>query len=233
LIRGLQQVAPDAGIVNVYGSTEAEPVAWISGVEFMDETTELKSAGSGVPLGRLVPEVCVHILGMNGEDQGAGRVGEIWVSGEHVARHYFANPHAESKNKFIDVDGILWHRMGDLGYMDGAGRLWLSGRVNTVIMRDGSPIYPVPIEMLIETLPFVHRAALVGFPDPQLGERSVLIVEFVTNVVKSDGWRSQLRLLCAEHGLIVDEVHSIRRMPVDARHNSRIDYRRLKAKMIR
>jgi acyl-CoA synthetase (AMP-forming)/AMP-acid ligase II len=154
------------------------------------------------------------------------------VSGEHVARNYFANPDAESTNKRVDMEGQLWHRMGDLGHIDVAGRLWLDGRVNTIVMRGGTPIYPVPVETVVATMPFVYRAALIGVPDWKLGERSVLIVEFAADAVKPNDWRIQLQALCAKHGWILDEVYSIRRLPVDARHNSRIDYERLKSKML-
>jgi len=90
----------------------------------------------------------------------------------------------------------------------------------------------MPVETVAASLPFVRRAALIGAPDKKLGERSVLIVELESGAVKPNDWRAQLQALCAQHGWIVDEVRSIRRLPVDARHNSRIDYTRLKSKMI-
>jgi len=126
----------------------------------------------------------------------------------------------------------LWHRMGDVGHVDESGRLWLDGRVNTIVMRGQCPIYPMPVETVAASLPFVRRAALIGVPDENLGERSVLVVEFEVDVVKPNDWRAQLQALCAQQDWIVDEVHSIRRLPVDARHNSRIDYTRLKSQMI-
>jgi acyl-CoA synthetase (AMP-forming)/AMP-acid ligase II len=232
LIQQLRQVAPKAEILNVYGSTEAEPVAVISAAEFLEEATTQNATGAGIPLGRPVSDICVRIRDGKSRDQTTGQVGEIWVSGDHVARNYFANPDAESTNKRFDAEGRLWHRMGDVGHMDEAGRLWLDGRVNTIVMRDGTPIYPVPVETLAATMPFVYRAALIGVPDGKLGERSALIVEFAPNVMRPNHWQGQLQALCAERGWIVDELHSIHRLPVDARHNSRIDYERLKSRVI-
>ena len=233
LIQQLCQVAPKAQVLSVYGSTEAEPVAITSADEYLGEVKTRIETGSGVPLGRPVPDICVRILDENGREQSAGQVGEIWVSGEHVARNYFADPGAESINKRFDAEGRLWHRMGDLGYRDETERLWLVGRVNTIILRDGRPIYPVPIETAVARLSFVNRAALIGVPDTKLGERSALIVEFATDAVKPDEWRAKIQALCVEHGWIVDEIYPIRHLPMDARHNSRIDYQRLKSKMIR
>lgn len=232
LIHQLSRIAPHADILNVYGSTEAEPVAVMSAREFLDEVTKQIETGSGVLLGRSVPDICVRILDGNGEVRANGQIGEIWVSGEHIARNYFANPRAESENKRLDAAGTLWHRMGDVGHVDESGRLWLDGRVNTIVMRGECPIYPMPVETVAASLPFVRRAALIGVPDKNLGERSVLIVEFEAGVVKPNDWRAQLQVLCAQHSWIVDEVHSIRQLPVDARHNSRIDYTRLRSQMI-
>jgi acyl-CoA synthetase (AMP-forming)/AMP-acid ligase II len=229
LILQLTTVAPSAEILIVYGSTEAEPVSVISAAEFLAEEGLPISNETGVPLGKPVSDIDVRIRDGSGPDRSAGQVGEIWVSGPHVARGYFANPRAESFNKRIEADGRAWHRMGDLGYRDSAGGLWLSGRVNTTVVREGRPLYPAPIESLAATLPFIYRAALFGVPDALLGERSVLAVEFAENVPLPADWRSQLTALCAARGWILDEVYSMRHLPVDRRHNSRMDYARLKS----
>jgi acyl-coenzyme A synthetase/AMP-(fatty) acid ligase len=116
--------------------------------------------------------------------------------------------------------------MGDLAYRDESGRLWLVGRVHTIVRRADKIIYPVPVEALAASLPFVHRAALTGLPDPQLGQRTCLTVERSAGIPAD--WQEQLKALCANHGWTIDMVRAIRHMPVDARHNARIDYRRLK-----
>ncbi|KAA0273385.1 MAG: hypothetical protein EDM79_09990 [Chloroflexi bacterium] len=226
----LERVAPHAEILNVYGSTEAEPVAVIKSCDAMDEMKKPVAPRAGIPLGRAVPEVRIRILSADGIELETGQVGEIWVGGNHVARKYFSNPAAESKNKRFDSDGVLWHCMGDLGYKDETGLLWLAGRVNTIVVRGEKNLYPVFVETVAEALPFVRRAALIGMPDSKLGERSVLIVEFAENSPKPKDWVNQLRALCGEHGWALDEIRAARRLPVDARHNSRLDYKRLKTK---
>ena len=228
LIKRLNQVAAHTEILCIYGSTEVEPVAVMRADAIQSETAALTANGAGIPLGIPVAGISVRVLGEHGEEKNTGEVGEIWVSGEHVARGYYANPNADSVYKRLDADGILWHRMGDLGYRDERGRLWLAGRVHTTIVRDGRSIYPVPVEATVGMLPFVHRAALVGIDDAQLGERTCLTVEFTPCVARPAGWQTQLQTFCAEHGWIIDQVHSIRHMPVDARHHARIDYKRLK-----
>lgn len=228
----LERVAPHAEILNVYGSTEAEPVAVIKSCDAMDEMKKPVAPRAGIPLGRAVPEVRIRILSADGIELETGQVGEIWVGGNHVARKYFSNPAAESKNKRFDSDGVLWHCMGDLGYKDETGLLWLAGRVNTIVVRGEKNLYPVFVETMAEALPFVRRAALIGMPDSKLGERSVLIVEFAENSPKPKDWVNQLRALCGEHGWALDEIRAARRLPVDARHNSRLDYKRLKTKRL-
>ncbi|MBN8580952.1 MAG: AMP-binding protein [Anaerolineae bacterium] len=230
LMDRLQRAAPSAEIVNVYGSTEAEPVAVIKANEILAVTKKPEALGAGIPLGRAVPESRIRILDENGTDLESGKVGEIWVSGEHVARSYFANPAADLQHKRFDAQGDLWHGMGDLGYVDGEGLLWLAGRVNMVVLRDGQAMYPVKIEMLAASLSFVRRAALIGQPDVRLGERSVLIVEFAASVITPKDWQAQLQALCIQYGWTLDEIRWVRRLPVDVRHNSRLDYKRLKAK---
>jgi acyl-CoA synthetase (AMP-forming)/AMP-acid ligase II len=228
LIERLSRIAPRAEILSVYGSTEAEPVALMPAHEILSETAALTANGTGIPLGHPVSEICVKVLNERGEEQPAGECGEIWVTGEHVARAYFANPQAEAANKRVGAEGRLWHRMGDMGYKDVRGRMWLSGRVNTVILRAGRAVYPVPVEAAIEPLPFVRRAALVGLPDAALGERAVLVIEFARRTPCPADWQARLRTICAEQGWPVDDVRAIPRLPVDARHNARIDYRKLK-----
>ncbi len=228
LIERLSRIAPRAEILSVYGGTEAEPVALMPAHEILSETAALTANGAGIPLGHPISEIYVKVLNERGEEQPAGECGEIWVAGEHVARAYFANPQAEAANMRVDADGRLWHRMGDMGYKDARGRVWLSGRVNTIVWRAGRAVYPVPVEAAIETLPFIRRAALVGLRNAALGERAVLVIEFARRTPRPAGWQTHLRTMCAEHGWPVDDVRAIARLPVDARHNARIDYRKLK-----
>ncbi len=229
LIERLHQAAPRAEILSIYGSSEAEPVAVMPGAEILSETAALTASGAGIPLGSPVAQVAVRILNPDGREQNMGQVGEIWVAGEHVARGYFANPQADAAHKRLEVDGRLWHAMGDLGYKDGRGRLWLAGRVHTIIVRAGQTIYPVPVEAAVGMLPFVRRAALTGSRDAKLGERTCLTVELAGDVAPPADWQTQVQALCARHGWAIDRVRSIRHMPVDARHNARIDYQRLKS----
>ena len=228
LTRLLSRAAPRAEIFSAYGSTEAEPVAVMAAQDVLAETAALTAQGAGIPLGHPVPGLCARVLDGQENPRGDGEAGEIWVAGDHVARAYFAAPRADAANKRADPEGRVWHRMGDVGYEDSRGQLWLLGRVNTVITRMGHALYPVRVEAAVETLPFIRRAALVGVPDKRLGERAVLVVEFERRAWKPTDWRPRLRALCADHGWPLDGIRAVPRVPVDARHNARIDYVRLR-----
>lgn len=228
LVQQLSRLAPRAEILGVYGSTEAEPVALMPAGEVLGETSALTANGAGIPLGHPVSDICVKILDRDRKEQPPDVTGEIWVAGEHVARAYLSNPQADAANKHHDGQGLIWHRMGDFGYKDRAGRLWLTGRLVSAIQRDGIPLQPVPVEAMVETLPYIRRAALVGARNSSPNEKAFLMVELKRGVSRPPGWRTQLRALCAQRGWLLDGVYVIRRLPVDRRHNARIDYARLK-----
>jgi acyl-CoA synthetase (AMP-forming)/AMP-acid ligase II len=229
LMTRMSRIAPRAEVLGVYGGAEAEPVAVMPAAEVITNTAPLTANGAGIPLGCPISGVGVRILDSHGADLPAGEVGEIWVAGEHVAQAYFANPRADAENKCRDAEGRLWHRMSDMGYRDEQGRLWLAGRVNTVVTRGGQALYPVLVEAAVEALPFIRRAALVGRPDAAMGERAVLVVELGPE--RPADWLRQVRAKCAEHGWPIDELRAISRLPVDARHNARIDYERLRKRL--
>jgi acyl-CoA synthetase (AMP-forming)/AMP-acid ligase II len=234
LIQLLSQAAPQAEVVSAYGSTEAEPVAMMPGHEIIAETAALTAKGSGIPLGYPVRDIGVRILSHGREPKVEcrdGEPGEIWVAGDHVARSYFANPQANEVN-FLKQDQV-WYRMGDVGYKDNQGRLWQVGRVHTTIHRAGCVVYPLPVEAVVETLAFVRRAALIGLPEASLGEKTVLAVEFKPDVAAPNNWQTQVRDVCAEHKWPLDEVRKVKHIPVDARHNARIDYAQLKKRLAR
>lgn len=227
LVARLQRVAPQAEILGVYGSTEAEPVAIMPGHEILAETNALTASGAGVALGYPVADIHVKILDVQGQEQPAGQVGEIWVSGEHVARNYFADPDAETRNKRVDGEGRLWHGMGDVGYRDAKGRLWLAGRVNTIVEGPHGPVYPLQVEAAVRSLSYVRNAALTG-PGKAPAEGIVLFVELDRGAARPFGWRAQLASFCAERGWPVPAIRTMRRIPVDRRHNARIEYSRLR-----
>jgi acyl-CoA synthetase (AMP-forming)/AMP-acid ligase II len=226
---------PGAEIVVVYGSTEAEPVAHVDGRERLAASREQPPAAPGCCLGRPVPNVRVRIVGISssplrlgpdgwaGIEMPDGQIGEFVVAGPHVCRDYYRNPAAVAANKILEPGGGVWHRMGDTGCRDGSGRLWLAGRVHSTVWRAGRPVHPLLVEQAA-LAPGIRQAACVGAPDPALGERAVLVLSGDALPTETEV-RARLR----EAGVEADEVVFTRRpLPVDPRHNAKVDYAALR-----
>jgi acyl-CoA synthetase (AMP-forming)/AMP-acid ligase II len=100
-------------------------------------------------------------------------VGEIAYRGPSLFLGYYKNPErtAETRN----ADG--WFFTGDLGFVDERGYLHLAGRIKEMINRGGTKIFPKEIEDLLHEHPKILRAAVIGMPDPRLGERVCACVE--------------------------------------------------------
>jgi acyl-CoA synthetase (AMP-forming)/AMP-acid ligase II len=182
-----QILAPGADTHTPYGATEALPVASISGREVLAANAERqREMGEAAPLagtcvGRPVPEVTLRIIPISDDsierwDESLplppGEVGEIVVRGPAVTKSYVDRPESTALAKIHDSHGI-WHRMGDLGYLDGVGRLWFYGRKSQRVITASGTLFTEPVELLFNRHPAVARSALVGVPGrrPGNGER--------------------------------------------------------------
>jgi acyl-CoA synthetase (AMP-forming)/AMP-acid ligase II len=191
------------------------------------------AAGAGLLVGMPVAEISVRVIspqwgtplgtldesGFSAKCLAAGKTGEIVVHGGHVLKGYL-NGVGDEETKFR-VNGKVWHRTGDSGYFDDTGRLWLLGRTSAVINDERGEQYPFAVECAVRQLPAVARAALLGrqnkrilFVQPRKGSR-----------IDTDAVR---------HVLVwarLDEVRVLEEIPLDRRHNAKVDYGRL-AKII-
>ncbi len=235
-LRAWRRTFPEAEIQVVYGSTEAEPVAHLSAEERLAAVHPERPRAPGFCAGRPSGRVRTKIVrihagpialgsgGWAGWEVPAGDIGELAVSGEHVCRDYYRNPAAVRENKIADGD-LVWHRMGDTGSFDREGRFWLAGRVHSTIRRGGELIHPQLVEQAARAEDSrIRRLAAVGTADPQLGERVVVVVE-----TPDDGFQDEIAARLAAAGFAADEILlTAEPLPVDPRHNSKIDYGRLR-----
>ncbi|MCH7870650.1 MAG: AMP-binding protein [Planctomycetes bacterium] len=225
----------DAQVFTPYGATESLPVTSIGSREIVSETKDRTAAGGGVCVGRPVASMDVRIIRISDEPIDAwsddlvappGEIGEIVVRGPVVTSEYWGNPAATRLAKIASGDGRgLFHRMGDVGYFDQGGRLWMCGRkAHRVVTPDGT-LFTVPCEAVFNQHQEVRRTALVGVGRARQ-KKPVLCVELDPEHARADRSRliSELRALGKEHahtrGIRTFLFHS--GFPVDIRHNAKI-----------
>jgi non-ribosomal peptide synthetase component E (peptide arylation enzyme) len=114
----------------------------------------------------------LRLIDESGRDVAAGAEGEIAARGTSVHLGYHKNPAANAE--LFTADG--WFRTGDLGQFDGADNVKIVGRLKEMINRGGKKFFPREIEEILYTHPKILHAAIVGVPDPRLGERNCLCV---------------------------------------------------------
>ncbi|MEU5315370.1 FadD3 family acyl-CoA ligase [Streptomyces sp. NPDC021056] len=146
-------------VLTAYGLSEA------SGVVTMcrrgDEPTVIASTS-----GRAIPGTEVRVVSADGRAVAPGVPGEVLVRGFNVMRGYYEDETATAE--VLDPDG--WLRTGDVGVLDEAGNLRITDRLKDMFIVGGFNAYPAEIEQLLGLHPDVADVAVIGVPDPRLGE---------------------------------------------------------------
>jgi acyl-CoA synthetase (AMP-forming)/AMP-acid ligase II len=225
-----------------YGATECLPVAIIEGRELVG-LRERTESGAGTCVGRAVPPNEVRLIRVDDDAidtwsddlQVAGHlIGEITVAGPSATDTYF-NRDAQtrlSKIRETLADGSIRivHRMGDLGYFDGDGRLWFCGRKSQRVVGARGTLCTEQVEPVFNTHPDVRRTALVGI-GARGAQRPVLCVELNAGVKAREQARiaEELRRIGDgfAHTANVDSFLFHPRFPVDIRHNAKIGREKL------
>ena len=208
LLASAAALFPNAEAHTPYGMTEMLPIADIS-------LSQLQSTGrgDGICVGRPLDDVEVRIDPFGSEHDS----GEILVRGPHRLDRY--DRLAATTRTATEVGG--WHRTGDVGTVDDDGLLWVGGRLTHVIWTPEGPIMPVATEFALEDHRSISHAAVVG-----VGPRYVQVV--VAVVVSTDPLSMDL---LDELRSLVDvalaAVLVVKELPVDRRHNSKIDRTRI------
>jgi steroid-24-oyl-CoA synthetase len=124
-------------------------------------------------VGKPVPGTDVRIVDPGGGlDARAGDIGELWVRGPNVVRGYWNRP-AETSEAFTDG----WFHTGDLGYIDADGYVYVVDRLKDVVIRGGENVYCAEVENVLFQHPAVFDAAVIGLPDPVLGEEVAAVIQ--------------------------------------------------------
>jgi len=185
-----------------------------------------------------------------------GEIGEIVVRGPVVTKVYDLLPEATARAKIYETDmatvapaeageatapqsgfhlppsapedAVVWHRMGDAGYLDAEGRLWFCGRLAERVETPHGALFPDCVEPIFNVHPSVRRTALIGF-GPRGKQVAALAVEcwpgkHPRGASEKQALGRELRELGAAHPHtdLVRLFYFVDRFPVDVRHNAKI-----------
>jgi len=219
-----------------YGATECLPVSLANGKALLRETKEKSQKGHGTCIGLPVPGVQVKIIKATDEEISnldkieelkSGEIGEIIVTGPTVTPGYDGNDKATLLAKIQSNSG-LWHRMGDVGYLDEKGELWFCGRKGHVY-RDSTQVkYSIPTEAIYNNHPEVLRSALIKYANSP-----ALVVQLKNPKSYSCDRREQIKKELIAQAQNFDHTKNIKTIfyaksfPVDVRHNIKIDRQKL------
>lgn len=159
LVERLRRDLGLATVLTAYGLSEATGIVTMCRRD--DEDTVIATTS-----GRAIPGTEVRVVAPNGAPVGPGVKGEIQVRGFNVMRGYDADEPATRET--LTPDG--WLRTGDVGALDARGNLRITDRLKDMYIVGGFNAYPAEIEHLLRRHPSIADAAVIGIPDPRLGE---------------------------------------------------------------
>jgi acyl-CoA synthetase (AMP-forming)/AMP-acid ligase II len=146
-------------IITGYGLTETCGI--VSMCRYDDDPETIATTS-----GRAIPDTEVRCVDPNGKEVPRGEPGEVVVRGYHVMRGYFEDE--EEARKTIDPDG--WLHTGDVASMDPRGYLRITDRIKDMFITGGFNCYPAEIENQLYAHGGIAQVAVIGIPDPRLGE---------------------------------------------------------------
>ncbi|MEV5877293.1 AMP-binding protein [Streptomyces sp. NPDC052101] len=226
VVEDLLRALPQTRIDVHYSSTEAPmPLAVVEARQLAALAESAARRGRGVPVGT-AQDTRIAILPLDATDVRefedsdelpAGGIGEIVVAGPRVSREYARWPQLTARAKLRHRDGSLWHRMGDVGYLDADGMLWFLCRRKHLIHTSHGLVYPDQQEFTYNQRLGLTQCALIAVPDDGLflvvpaDEQRAAPADQVHAIALHLGWS------------LAHPVAYPGRLPVDHRHSTKID----------
>lgn len=167
--RWIDLIGPDR-IMEVYGGTEAQVSTFISGRDWLTHRGSVGRPVNG--------EIC--IMDETGAEVPVGEVGEVFLR---------PDPTLPPSYRYIGAEARVvrgWETLGDLGWMDAEGYLYISDRRLDLIVCGGANIYPAEVEAAIDAHPSVASSVVVGLPDHDLGQRAHAVVQAVAPLTETE-----------------------------------------------
>jgi acyl-CoA synthetase (AMP-forming)/AMP-acid ligase II len=236
LARMKSAIAADGDVHTPYGATESLPVASIAASEVLADTQYRWAQGAGTCVGRKFRGIEWKVIrivdGPIGQlsacvELPPREIGELIVSGPVVTREYVTRIASNALAKIADGSRV-WHRMGDVGYLDDQGRFWFCGRMAHRVQTETEVMYTIPCEAIFNQHPAIFRSALVGVGAAGR-QRPVVIAEpWPGRWPRTADGRQQLLAELEQLGRANPLTRNIRSfllhkaLPVDIRHNAKI-----------
>lgn len=235
-----EKILPNGTTFTPYGSTECLPMANVSGKFILGNVSKAILAGKGTCVGKPMQGVRVKVIKQTLSDINSisdieeipnGEIGEIIVNSPNVTKSYFKNEKANLASKITDGNKV-WHRMGDVGFLDDHGLLWFCGRKKHVVDIDGKKFYPTQIEAIYNQHPKIKRSALIK---NSKNNKPVLVIErYDQKEIIESMFLMDLKNLSQthEHTKDIGEFYARYPFPVDIRHNIKIDRTSIQEKIM-
>jgi long-chain acyl-CoA synthetase len=161
-IQELRQKFPDVTVYSMYGLTETKRTLYLP-----PDQLDRRPGSVGIA----IPGTEVWLEDEAGNRLGPGQIGELVVRGRHVMRGYWENPEATAKRyRPGSLPGERLCYTDDLFRMDEDGYLYFVGRQDDIIKSRGEKVAPKEVENVLYQLPGVVEAAVIGVPDPIMGQ---------------------------------------------------------------
>ncbi|MCV7056000.1 fatty-acid--CoA ligase FadD4 [Mycolicibacterium gilvum] len=160
-----------------YASSEAHGSTLITAEQWLERPGSVGKPLTGV----------VHIVGEDGNELPAGEAGEIYFEGGYDFE-YLNDPDKTASSRHPQG----WKTVGDIGYVDEEGFLFLTDRRHHMIISGGVNIYPQEAENLLVTHPKVMDAAVFGIPDEEMGQRVKAVVQLVDQADATEEFADEL-----------------------------------------
>lgn len=204
----LRRVLPDhTDIYIMYGATEAS-----ARLTYLDPLKYVEKMGS---IGRAIPGVTMKVIDEKGNEMPPGQAGELVAEGPNIMLGYWKDPEATAR--VLDKHG---YHTGDLGFRDGEGFLYVTGRKDETLKVGGHRINPQEIEDALMATELLMEAVVLGVPDEMLGKKLVACVSARNPSVSKDEILKAVLDKLPRYKLPAD-VHFIPSLPKNA--NGKID----------
>ena len=222
LMKNIKEVFANAKIIALYGASEAEPISVLNFEDITEEDIENMKNGDGLLAGKIVNEIELKIeelektseknkiLKDNNVEDFSALKGEILVKGENVVNGYL-NVEKKPNEK--------WHRTGDMGYINKKGQLILLGRAKGRIQIEENIYYPFTVETAFSFCKNLKKSVLTS-----KNNKLYLFAERNPGFKGNLSEDSEINKLKEKFGIFkIIEIE----IPMDKRHNSKTDYKRL------